>query len=70
MSELKNINRNKTILKANSLESTKNLLDIFLLEKGLKKLNKNEVKKFFVNWVKKRSKYEQIKHCINVFISY
>jgi hypothetical protein len=69
MSELKNINRNKTILKANSLESTKNLLDIFLLEKGLKKLNKNEVKKFFVNWVKKRSKYEQIKpYRLNIMV--
>ena len=51
----------KTILKANCLETTKNLIEIFMLEKNLKNLVKINVTYFFENWVKKRSKIELIR---------
>jgi integrase len=54
-------NQAKTILKANCLESTKRLLEIFMIEKKLKNLEKTNVSYFFKNWVNKRSKYELIR---------
>jgi hypothetical protein len=51
----------KIILKANCLETTKKLLEIYMLEKNLSSLNKIEVSHFFENWVKKRSKIELIR---------
>ena len=51
----------KRILKANCLETTRKLLEIYMLEKNLTCLNKAEISHFFENWVKKRSKFELIR---------
>ena len=53
--------KSEKILKANSIESTKVLLDIFLADKNLEKLNKGDVLEFFQRWVKKRNRIEIIK---------
>ena len=49
------------LLKANSIETTKLLLDIFIMDKKLEKLEKKDVLEFFQRWVKKRNKIEVIK---------
>ena len=54
-------NSTKRILKANCLETTRRLLEIYMLEKNLTCLSKTEISHFFENWVKKRSKYELIR---------
>ena len=54
-------NLHKNILKANCLETTRNLIEIYMLEKNIKNLTKTEVSHFFENWVKKRSKFEIIR---------
>jgi integrase len=51
---------NTKMLKANSIESTKLLHDIFVSDKKLEKLTKGEVLEFFKRWVKKRNKIELI----------
>ena len=57
----KNENSRKNILKANCLETTRNLLEIYMIEKNLYKLTKIDVSNFFENWVKNRSKFELIR---------
>ena len=49
------------ILKANTIETTKLLLDIFIENKNLEKLTKPNVLEFFKRWVKKRNKIERIR---------
>jgi hypothetical protein len=49
------------LLKANSIETTKLLLDIFVTDKNLEKLSKKDVIEFFQRWVRKRNRIEIIK---------
>ena len=60
--EIKPIGKHsEKILKANSIETTKILLDIFIMNKKLEKLTKKDVVEFFQRWVKKRNRIEIIK---------
>jgi hypothetical protein len=53
--------KSETLLKANPIETTKILLDIFKANKNLEKSVKKDVLEFFRRWVKKRNKMEKIK---------
>jgi hypothetical protein len=53
--------RSEKILKANSIESTKLLLDVFVEDKNIEKLTNSNALEFFRRWVKKRNKIEQIR---------
>ena len=53
--------KSETLLKANPIETTKILLDIFKADKNLEKSVKKDVLEFFRRWVKKRNKMEKIK---------
>jgi integrase len=49
------------IIKANSIETTRTLLEIFMKDKNIDYLTKNQALEFFKKWVKKRNEIEIIK---------
>ena len=52
---------NNQLIAANDLDTTKRLLEIYLKEKSIVKMNKQSVLIFFNKWVKKRNKSKTIR---------